>query len=82
MKIEVKTKDCVYITINGTVYYIDDSTGERIMKKWKEKKKSMHTVFVLLETQQHMIASSKRTSVSNDMYRQSKLKKVLVAYFT
>ena len=38
MKIEVKTKDCVYITINGTVYYIDDSTGEKIMKKWKEKR--------------------------------------------
>jgi len=38
MKIDIKTKDCVYITINGTVYYIDDSTGERIMKKWKENK--------------------------------------------
>ena len=38
MKIEVISKDAVYITINGTVYYIDDSTGERIMRKWKEKK--------------------------------------------
>ena len=37
MKIEVISKDAVYITINGTVYYIDDSTGERLMKKWKEK---------------------------------------------
>ena len=37
MKIEVKTEDCVYITINGIVYYIDDSTGEQLMKKWKEK---------------------------------------------
>jgi|TARA_R100001443_G_scaffold35603_1_gene49413 hypothetical protein len=37
MKIEVKTEDCVYITINNIVYYIDDSTGEQIMKKWKEK---------------------------------------------
>ena len=38
MKIEVIIKNAVYITINGTVYYIDDSTGERLMKKWKEKK--------------------------------------------
>ena len=38
MKIDIKTKECVYITINGTVYYIDDSTGERIIKKWKENK--------------------------------------------
>ena len=38
MKIEVISKDDVYITINGIVYYIDDSTGEKIMKKWKEKR--------------------------------------------
>ena len=38
MKIEVISKNAVYITINGTVYNIDDSTGERLMKKWKEKK--------------------------------------------
>ena len=38
MKIEVISKDAVYITINGTVYYIDDSTGERIMNRWKEEK--------------------------------------------
>ena len=38
MKIEVISKNAVYITINGTVYYIDDSTCERLMKKWKGKK--------------------------------------------
>ena len=38
MMIEVISKNAVYITINGTVYYIDDSTGERLMKKWKGKK--------------------------------------------
>ena len=38
MKIEIKSKDCVYITINNIVYYIDDSTGERIIRKWKENK--------------------------------------------
>ena len=38
MKIEIKSKDCVYITINNIVYFIDDSTGEKIMKKWKENK--------------------------------------------
>ena len=35
MQIEVKTNNCVYITINGYVYYIDDSTDEQIMEKWK-----------------------------------------------
>tara|TARA_R100000734_G_scaffold19072_1_gene17850 strand:+ start:547 stop:753 length:207 start_codon:yes stop_codon:yes gene_type:complete len=25
-----------YITINGYVYYIDDSTNEQIIDKWKE----------------------------------------------
>lgn len=35
---DVRSDECVYITINNTVYYIDDSTGERIMKKWKEEK--------------------------------------------
>ena len=38
MIIDVRCDECVYITINNTVYYIDDSTGERIMKKWKEEK--------------------------------------------
>ena len=26
----------VYITINGRVYYIDDSTNEQIVKRWPE----------------------------------------------
>jgi len=38
MIIDVRSEECVYITINGTVYYIDDSTGERIMNRWKEEK--------------------------------------------
>ena len=38
MKIDVRTTDCVYITINNWVYYIDDSTNEQILKKWKERK--------------------------------------------
>jgi uncharacterized protein YjgD (DUF1641 family) len=37
MKIEHKSKDVVYITNNGWVYYIDDSTDEQIIKKWKNK---------------------------------------------
>lgn len=36
MIIDVRTNDCVYITINGYVYYIDDSTNEQIMKVWKD----------------------------------------------
>ena len=36
MKIDVRTNECVYITINGYVYYIDDSTGEQIIERWEE----------------------------------------------
>jgi hypothetical protein len=39
MIIETKTDEVVYITINGWVYYIDDSTGEQIIDKWKETEK-------------------------------------------
>ena len=37
MKIDIRTTDCVYITINGWVYYIDDSTKEQIFEKFKER---------------------------------------------
>jgi hypothetical protein len=37
MIIEVKSENCVYITINGIVYYIDDSTGEQIIEKWEKR---------------------------------------------
>jgi hypothetical protein len=39
MIIDVRSEDCVYITINGVVYYIDDSTGEQIFEIWKERGK-------------------------------------------
>ena len=39
MIIETKTDEVLYITINGWVYYIDDSTGEQIIDKWKETEK-------------------------------------------
>jgi len=34
MKIEKKTDEVVYITINGKTVYIDDSTGELIVRAW------------------------------------------------
>jgi len=37
MIIDVRTKDCLYITIGENVYYIDDSTDEQIMEKWPVK---------------------------------------------
>ena len=37
MLIETKTDQVVYITINGWVYYINDSTGEQ--RKWKRRTK-------------------------------------------
>ena len=37
MKIEIKSDTSLYITINGYVYYIDDSTNEQIIDKWKDE---------------------------------------------
>ena len=36
MKVDIRTKECLYIDINGWTYYIDDSTGEQIINKWNE----------------------------------------------
>jgi hypothetical protein len=36
MKIDQRSDTCVYITINGRVYYIDDSTNEQIVSRWPE----------------------------------------------
>ena len=33
---QVPDGTCVYVTINGRVYYIDDSTNEQIVKQWPE----------------------------------------------
>ena len=52
MKIDIKSKDCIYITINNHTFglklqlmekvlylnYIDDSTNEQIFEKWIENK--------------------------------------------
>lgn len=38
MTIKVLTKESLYITINNTIYYIDDSTNEQIMDKWNNDK--------------------------------------------
>ena len=37
MRSDVGDDNAVYINLNGYTYYIDDSTGEQIMKKYKEK---------------------------------------------
>ena len=37
MKIEKKSDEVVYITINGKTVYIDDSTGELIVNAWDAK---------------------------------------------
>ena len=36
MKIDVRSEESLYITMNGWTYYIDDSTDEQIIKKWKD----------------------------------------------
>ena len=37
MRIDVVDDNVVYINLNGWTYYIDDSTGEQILEKYKEK---------------------------------------------
>ena len=37
MRIDVVDDNALCINLNGYTYYIDDSTDEQIMKKYKEK---------------------------------------------
>ena len=41
MVVDVRSSESVYITIGDWVYYIDDSTGEQIIQKWRKKKKRL-----------------------------------------
>tara|TARA_R110002012_G_scaffold212126_1_gene383135 strand:- start:792 stop:1004 length:213 start_codon:yes stop_codon:yes gene_type:complete len=34
MKIDIRSKNSLYIELNGWTYYIDDSTKEQIINKW------------------------------------------------
>ena len=36
IEIDVRSKDCLYITIGKWVIYIDNSTEEEIIDTWKE----------------------------------------------
>jgi hypothetical protein len=38
-KIDIRGADVLYVEIGDYVYYIDDSTNEQIMEKWKISKK-------------------------------------------
>ena len=40
MKIDKRTEDCVYITMNDWVVYLDNSTGERIIDTWSASSES------------------------------------------
>ena len=35
MNIDIRSKDSLFIDLNGWTYYIDDSTGEQIVEKWR-----------------------------------------------
>ena len=37
MKIDVRSESSVYVTIGDAVFYIDDSTGERLMTCWSKQ---------------------------------------------
>ena len=34
--VDVRSKNCLYITIGKWVVYIDNSTGEHIIESWEE----------------------------------------------
>ena len=36
MKIDIRSKDSLFIELNGYNYYIDDSTNEQIIEKYEE----------------------------------------------
>ena len=38
IEIDIRSEKSLYITIGNHRYYIDDSTNEQILKKWKERK--------------------------------------------
>ena len=40
MRIDVVDDNAVYINLNGYTYYIDDSTNEQYIEKWREKNES------------------------------------------
>lgn len=35
--VDVRSDKCLYITMGDYVYYIDDSTNEQIIMKWKKE---------------------------------------------
>jgi hypothetical protein len=37
MEIDQRSDESVYITIGDWIFYIDNSTDEQIVEKWKEK---------------------------------------------
>ena len=37
IKIDVRAKNCLYVTIGDWTIYMDNSTGEQIINSWKEK---------------------------------------------
>jgi len=36
IQVDVRTKNCMYITMGKWVIYIDNSTGEQIINSWKK----------------------------------------------
>ena len=37
MEIDIRSNKSLYVTIGNYTYYIDDSTNEQIINKWKNK---------------------------------------------
>ena len=37
VEVDDEITGCVYIHLNGRVYYIDDSTNEQIVSRWVDK---------------------------------------------
>lgn len=46
MKIDIRKNNVVYIEIDKHTYYIDNSTNEQIVDKWKTKKESKNVKII------------------------------------
>lgn len=45
MIIDVRSNDCVFITIRDHTYYIDNSTGEHLMEHWETDPEHTHPLY-------------------------------------
>ena len=76
MKIEIASPEAVYITIDNHTYYIDNSTDEQLMSKWRNNKyivrdREAGNIIVnqvTLEEAEKVVAEFEADDIENDCY--------------